>query len=102
MERASPEVRGNRWAVTRRVDQQDSCARGRQWPARSAGIAPGEAHDNRLVSKLLSRLKSESMLLADRGYDADWIRELAMKKGAWANIPPKSNRNDSICFSPSL
>jgi transposase len=29
------------------------------------------------------------MLLADRGYDADWIRELAMKKGAWANIPPQ-------------
>jgi hypothetical protein len=26
------------------------------------------------------------MLLADRGYDADWIRELVMKKGAWANI----------------
>jgi transposase len=42
------------------------------------------------------------MLLADRGYDADWIREFAMKKGAWANIPPKSNRSDPICFSPYL
>ena len=42
------------------------------------------------------------MLLADRGYDADWIRELALKKGAWANIPPKSNRSDPICFSPYL
>ena len=42
------------------------------------------------------------MLLADRRYDADWMRELAMKKGAWANIPPKSNRNDPICFSPYL
>jgi transposase len=42
------------------------------------------------------------MLLADRGYDADWIRELAMKKGAWANIPPKSNRTDPIFFSPYL
>jgi hypothetical protein len=40
------------------------------------------------------------MLLADRGYDADWIREFAIKKGAWANIPPKSNRSDPICFSP--
>jgi transposase len=49
-----------------------------------------------------TRLKSESTLLADRGYDADWIRELAMKKGAWANIPPKSNRNGPICFSPYL
>ena len=55
--------------------------------------------DNRLVSKLLSRLKSKSVLLADRGFDADWIRELTMKKGAWANIPPKSNRIDPICFS---
>ena len=42
------------------------------------------------------------MLLADRGYDADWIRELAMKKGAWANIPPKSNRSEPICFSRYL
>ena len=42
------------------------------------------------------------MLLADRGYDADWIREMAMKKGARANIPPKSNRSDPICFSPHL
>ena len=52
--------------------------------------------------KLLSRLKSGETLLADRGYDADWIRTLASKKGAWANIPPRSNRNDPICFSPYL
>jgi transposase len=42
------------------------------------------------------------MLLADRGYDADWIRELVATKGAWANIPPKSSRSDPICFSPHL
>src|SRR4249920_1177241 len=71
-----------------------------QWSAGTAGAEPGEAHDVRLAGKLLSRLKVGSMLLADRGYDADWIRELAMKKGAWANIPPKSNRSDPICFSP--
>jgi len=70
-------------------------------PVRLA-LSPGEAHDVRLARKLLSRLKSGSMLLADRGYDADWIRELAMKKGAWANIPPKTNRSDPICFSPYL
>jgi transposase len=45
---------------------------------------------------------SGAMLLADRGYDADWIRTLAAEKGAWANIPPRSNRNDPICFSPYL
>jgi transposase len=52
-------------------------------PVRLA-LSPCEAHDNRLAGNLLSRLKSGSMLLADRGYDADWIRELAKKKGAWA------------------
>ena len=40
------------------------------------------------------------MPLADRGYDADWIGKHGTKRGAWANIPPKSNRNDPICFSP--
>jgi transposase len=65
-------------------------------------LSPGEAHDVRLAGKLLSRLRSGSMLLADRGYAADWIRELAIKKGAWANIPPRSNRGDAICFSPYL
>jgi transposase len=42
------------------------------------------------------------MLLADRGYDADWIRGLVAEKGAWANIPPRRNRNEPICFSPYL
>jgi hypothetical protein len=63
------------------------------------GSRHGKAHDVRLAGKLLSLLKSESMMLADRGYDADSIRELAMKKCSWANILPKSNRSDPICFS---
>ena len=48
------------------------------------------------------RLAAQTMLLADRGYDADWIRELVCQQGAWANIPPKRNRKDPICFSPYL
>lgn len=70
-------------------------------PVRLA-LTTGESHDNRLVGKLLSRLKSGAMLLADRGYDADWIRAYAAAKGAWANIPPRRNRNELICFSPYL
>ena len=61
-------------------------------------LTTGEAHDNRLVTELLSDLKSGAMLLADRGYDADWIREFAGEHGAWANIPPKHNRKGPICF----
>jgi transposase len=46
------------------------------WDLQRAG-----ARDNRLVFKLLSRLNSGSMLLADRGYDANWLRAFAAKKG---------------------
>jgi IS5 family transposase len=54
-------------------------------PVRLA-LTAGEAHDNRLAGKLLSRLKSGTMLLADRGYDADWIRTLAAERGASAFV----------------
>jgi transposase len=37
-----------------------------------------------------------------RGYDADWIRTLVRQHGAWANIPPRSNRIEALCFSPYL
>src|SRR5712691_8804855 len=50
----------------------------------------------------LSSLLPQTMLLADRGYDANWIRELVRQQGAWANIRPKRNRKDPICFSPYL
>jgi transposase len=42
------------------------------------------------------------MLLADRGYDADWIRAFAAEKGVWAKIPHRCNHNEPICFSPYL
>ena len=67
-------------------------------PVRLA-LTTGEAHDNRLVLTLLSALKSGAMLLADRGFDADWIRTFVSEHGAWANIPPKRNRTEPICFS---
>jgi transposase len=62
-------------------------------PVRLA-LTTGEAHDNRLVLTLLSGLRSGAMLLADRGFDADWIRALVSQYGAWANIPPRRNRTE--------
>jgi hypothetical protein len=41
-------------------------------------------------------LQAKSMLLTDRGYDADWIRALVNQQGAWANISPKRNRKDDL------
>lgn len=42
------------------------------------------------------------MLLADKGYDASSLRAAVFSRQAWANIPPKANRKDPICFSPHL
>lgn len=40
------------------------------------------------------------MLLADKGYDANALRNAVTERKAWANIPPKAK--DAICFSPFL
>ena len=65
-------------------------------------LTPGQAHDNRAVPDLLKPLPENAMVLGDRAYDADWIRQMIQEQGAWANIPPKSNRTSPICFSPYL
>ena len=43
-----------------------------------------------------------AMLLADKGYDANGLRDAVAERKAWANIPPKANRKDPICFSKHL
>jgi Transposase DDE domain len=62
-------------------------------------LSPGEAHDVRLAGRLPSRPKSGSMLLADRGYDADWIRTVrpVAQANSWgakkSNVPsPQAGR----------
>ena len=65
-------------------------------------ITPAQTHDTQTVAELLSHLPAKTMLLTDRGYDADAIRQMVAAQGAWANIPPKSNRKQPICFSPHL
>ena len=66
------------------------------------GLTAGQEHDNQLFSVLLRNLPSRVRLLAECGYDADCIRAFVIDRDAWANIPPKCNRKDPICFSPYL
>jgi transposase len=51
---------------------------------------------------MLADLPKGAMLLADKGYDANALRAAVSTQDAWANIPPKTNRKDPICFSPYL
>ena len=64
------------------------------------GLTGGQAHDNRLCSVLLRQLPRSARLLADRGYDADWIRAFVTERGAWANIPPKRNAKTQSASAP--
>lgn len=55
-------------------------------------LTPGQAHDAPAARHLLSNLQPGQQVLADKAYDADWIRTLIWEQGAEAVIPSKSNR----------
>ena len=54
-------------------------------------LLPGQAHDLRGVPELISGLKADH-LLADRAFDADWLRQVLAENEITPVIPPKSNR----------
>ena len=61
-------------------------------------LTPGQAHDSQTAGELLEDMQEGAILLADKAYDNDVIRQLAESKKAWANIPAKSNRRNSFVF----
>lgn len=62
-------------------------------------IMRGQIHDAKAAGELLSEVEQDQMLLGDRAYDADWIRKMITEHGAWASIPPRSNRKSPVCLS---
>ncbi len=65
-------------------------------------MSAGQAHDGQIADRLLDHLGPRTIVLADKAYDADRIRELIQDQGATPNIPPKSNRKWKPCFSKRL
>jgi len=65
-------------------------------------LTAGQASDVASAPELIADLPEEAMLIADKGYDANALREAVVERGAWANIPPKANRKNPICFSKYL
>ena len=61
-------------------------------------MTAGQASNIASASELIADLPEDAMLIADKGYDANALREAVAERGAWANIPPKANREDPICF----
>ncbi|WP_157865845.1 IS5 family transposase [Mesorhizobium japonicum] len=66
------------------------------------GLTAGQAHDGQIADMLLDHLGPRTIVLADKAYDADRIRDLIQQQGATPNIPPKSNRRWKPCFSKRL
>jgi transposase len=50
----------------------------------------GQMQDAPVAELLLKDLPKRTSLLADRGYDADWIREMIEDQDCTPVIPPKS------------
>lgn len=65
-------------------------------------LTPGQAHDGRSAADMLDGLGEGQILLADRAYDSNALREAMDERGAWACIKPMPNRKTIPAFSPFL
>ena len=62
---------------------------------------PGQAHDLRAVPELIEDL-SAGHLLADRAFDADWLRQALAEGDIAPVVPPRSNRNDPAYYDAEM
>ena len=65
-------------------------------------LSEGQAHDGKSAADMLDRLGSGQILLADRAYDSDALRQNLAERGAWGNIKPMPGRVNIPSFSPYL
>ena len=59
-------------------------------------LSAGQTSDFTGAAGLLSTLPAAKVLLADRGYDANWFRNALIDKGIIPCIPSKKNRKVQI------
>ena len=65
-------------------------------------LSPGQAHDSTAAGALLADLPPDSFLLADKAYDAEWIRELIEDRDAVPIIPDRRDAKTTHAFSKPL
>jgi transposase len=65
-------------------------------------LTEGQAHDGRAACDMLGSLAAGNILLADRAYDSDALRQALAQRGAWANVKPMPNRRNIPAFSSFL
>jgi transposase len=65
-------------------------------------LTPGQAGDCPVAEQLLGWLQPDTIVLADKAYDADWLRRRIEDAGAAPNIPAMVHRRWKPCFSQVL
>jgi transposase len=65
-------------------------------------LSAGQVSDYKGARQLLAFLPNAKVMLADRGYDADWFRQALKEKGIIPCIPPKKNRKKQILYDKEL
>lgn len=65
-------------------------------------LTPGQAGDCPVAVGLIGRLRRNTIVLADKAYDADWLRRAIEETGAAPNIPSMRHRRWKACFSKTL
>ena len=112
----STSIRAHQQAATAKKGGRDHCfgrSRGglttkvhavvdRQGLPLRLGLTAGQAHDAPAALALLDQLAPRTIVLGDKAYDGNAIRDLIEAQGAVPNIPGKSNRKWKPCFSKTL
>jgi transposase len=65
-------------------------------------LTEGQAHDGRSATDLLKNIGEGQILLADRAYDSDALRQDVASRGGWANVKPMPGRVNIPAFSRFL
>ena len=65
-------------------------------------LTEGQAHGGRSAEDMFDTVRTGTVLLADRAYDSNALRERLVERGAWGNIRAMPNRLDPPAFSHRL
>jgi len=65
-------------------------------------LTEGQAHDGRSAVDMLGSIQAGQVLLGDRAYDSEGLRQTLAERGAWANVKPMPNRRRIPAFSRFL
>lgn len=65
-------------------------------------LTEGQVSDYKGVATMLPAMPQAPVLIADRGYDADWFRQALRARGARPCIPGRANRSKPIRHGKQL